>query len=56
MGSYGTWGGRPIAGAPDVGWYVGASQEFAATGRPVALRLGVFITFRDGLMAGERFH
>ena len=27
-----------------------------ATGRPVALRLAIFIDLRDGLLAGERFY
>jgi ketosteroid isomerase-like protein len=35
---------------------VGDFQGIPATGRPVDLRLADFITFRDGLMAGERFY
>ncbi|MFP2905371.1 ester cyclase [Pyxidicoccus sp. 3LFB2] len=48
--------GTLIAEARYVGRHVGVFQGLAATGRPVELRLAVFITFRDGLMAGERFY
>ncbi|WP_164016643.1 ester cyclase [Pyxidicoccus trucidator] len=53
---YWTEDGTLIAEARYVGRHVGDFQGLAATGRPVELRLAVFITFRDGLMAGERFY
>src|SRR5215831_8480982 len=38
------------------GTHVGSFLGIAATGKSVRFRFTVFVTFRDGLMAGERFH
>ena len=38
------------------GKHIGNFLGIPATGRPVAFRFTVFVTFRDGLMAGERFY
>ena len=48
--------GTLIAEARYVGRHVGEFQGIAPTGRPVELRMAVFLTFRDGLLAGERFY
>jgi len=39
-----------------VGTHRGAFRGLPATGRPVSLPVAIFITLRDGLMAGERFY
>jgi len=38
------------------GTHVGEFFGIAATGRPIQFRFVVFVTFRDGLFAGERFY
>lgn len=38
------------------GTHVGEFLGIAATGRPIQFRFVVFVTFRDGLFAGERFY
>lgn len=38
------------------GTHVGEFLGIAATGRPIQFRFVVFVTFRDGLLAGERFY
>jgi steroid delta-isomerase-like uncharacterized protein len=38
------------------GTHIGNFLSIAATGRPVTFRFTVFVTFRDGLMASERFY
>lgn len=38
------------------GRHVGTFMGRSATHRPIGFRFAVFITFRDGLMAGERFY
>jgi steroid delta-isomerase-like uncharacterized protein len=38
------------------GRHIGNFLGIAATDRPVSFRFTVFVTFRDGLMAGERFY
>ena len=45
-----------IAEASYVGKHVGEFFGIAPTGKPIELRLAVFIDFRDGLMNGERFY
>jgi len=39
-----------------VGAHVGEFLDIQATGRPIQFRFVVFVTFRDGLFAGERFY
>lgn len=48
--------GAMIAEASYVGKHVGEFFGIAPTGKPIELRLAVFIDFRDGLMNGERFY
>ncbi len=38
------------------GTHIGEFLGIPATGRPIDFSLAVIITFRDGLMAGERFY
>ena len=38
------------------GTHVGEFLGIPATGRPIQFRFVVFVTFRDGLFAGERFY
>lgn len=39
-----------------VGTHAGEFLDVRATGRPIEFRFVVFVTFRDGLFAGERFY
>ena len=39
-----------------VGAHKGAYRGIAATGRPIDLPLVIVVSFRDGLMSGERFY
>src|SRR5262249_25946920 len=39
-----------------VGSHRGDYRGIAATGRPLDLPVAIFISFRDGLMSGERFY
>ena len=39
-----------------VGTHVGEFLDIPATGRPIQFRFVVFVTFRNGLFAGERFY
>lgn len=39
-----------------VGRHKGAFQGIAPTGRPIDLPVAIFVSFRDGLMSGERFY
>lgn len=48
--------GELIAEAQYVGRHVGQFFGIAPTGRPITLPFAVFVGFRDGLMAGERFY
>jgi predicted ester cyclase len=45
-----------IAEARYLGTHIGPFHGLAPTGRDIDLRLAVIITFRDGLMLGERFY
>ncbi len=45
-----------IVEARFVGEHRGAYRGIAATGRSIDLPLAIFVTFRDGLMQGERFY
>lgn len=38
------------------GVHKGSWRGIAATGRPIDLPIAIFVSFRDGLMAGERFY
>ena len=38
------------------GTHIGNFLGIPATGRPVKFRFTVFVTYRDGLMVGERFY
>ena len=44
-----------IGEAAFVGWHVGSFAGLEPTGRPVRVPFVVFVRFRDGLLAGERF-
>lgn len=44
-----------IGEAAFVGRHTGPFAGLAPTGKPIRLPFVVFVTFRDGLMAGERF-
>ncbi len=48
--------GNMIAEARYLGTHIGPFHGLAPTGRDIDLRLAVIITFRDGLMLGERFY
>jgi steroid delta-isomerase-like uncharacterized protein len=48
--------GAAVAEARYRGTHVGAFLGIPATGRPIDLPIAVVITFKDGLMAGERFY
>lgn len=48
--------GHMVAETRYVGLHTGDFHGVRATGRPVNLRLSVVITFKDGLMLGERFY
>lgn len=52
------WGddGTYIAETGFTGVHVGPFLGIAPTGRTVDFRFAVFVPFRDGLMAGERFY
>ncbi len=39
-----------------IGTHRGAYRGIAPTGRPIDLPLAIFVSFRDGLMSGERFY
>ena len=39
-----------------VGTHKGGYRGIAATGRPIDLPLVIIVSFRDGLMSGERFY
>ena len=39
-----------------IGTHQGAYRGVAATGRPIDLPLVIVVSFRDGLMSGERFY
>ena len=45
-----------VAEATYVGVHVGDFYGLPATGRSIEIRLAVVITFKDGLMLGERFY
>lgn len=51
-----TSGGSVIAEGRFFGRHVGAFHGIAPTGREVDFRFAVVVSFRDGLMAGERFY
>lgn len=48
--------GNMVAETRYVGVHTGDFYGLAATGKPVEIRLAVVITFKDGLMLGERFY
>lgn len=48
--------GHLIAEAQYVGRHIGPFLGLAPTGRAITLPFAVFVGFRDGLMAGERFY
>lgn len=48
--------GSVISEARYEGVHVGEFLGIAATNKPIDLKLAVIITFKDGLMAGERFY
>ena len=52
------WTSEPvlIAETRYQGTHIGEFLGIPATGRPIDFSLAVIITFRDGLMAGERFY
>jgi steroid delta-isomerase-like uncharacterized protein len=54
--SYWTEDGISIGEGRFHGTHIGRFLGIPATGRPVKFRFTVFVTFRDGLMAGERFY
>jgi steroid delta-isomerase-like uncharacterized protein len=39
-----------------VGSHQGSYAGIAATGRPINLPVAIFVSFKDGLMSGERFY
>jgi steroid delta-isomerase-like uncharacterized protein len=39
-----------------VGTHQGSYAGIAATGRPINLPVAIFVSFKDGLMSGERFY
>jgi steroid delta-isomerase-like uncharacterized protein len=39
-----------------IGTHKGIYRGVAATGRPIRLPVAIFVSFRDGLMQGERFY
>jgi steroid delta-isomerase-like uncharacterized protein len=39
-----------------VGTHIGLYRGHAASGKPIKLPVAIFVTFRDGLMSGERFY
>jgi steroid delta-isomerase-like uncharacterized protein len=39
-----------------VGTHRGSYAGIAATGRPIDLPVAIFVSFKDGLMSGERFY
>jgi steroid delta-isomerase-like uncharacterized protein len=45
-----------IAETRFVGRHQGAYKGVAASGRPIDLPVAIIVTFRDGLMQGERFY
>lgn len=45
-----------IAETRFVGQHVGVYRGIAATHRPIDLPMAIFVSFRDGLMQGERFY
>jgi len=47
---------RLIAETRFVGVHKGAWKGIAPTGRTIDLPVAIFVTFRDGLLAGERFY
>jgi steroid delta-isomerase-like uncharacterized protein len=48
--------GAAVAEARYQGRHIGEFLGVPATGRPIDLPICVFISFKDGLMAGERFY
>jgi steroid delta-isomerase-like uncharacterized protein len=48
--------GQLVAEGRYVGRHTGRFLGIEPTGRPLSLRFAVFVDFRDGLMAGERFY
>jgi steroid delta-isomerase-like uncharacterized protein len=48
--------GNMVAEATYVGVHIGDFYGLPATGRSIEIRLAVVITFKDGLMVGERFY
>jgi steroid delta-isomerase-like uncharacterized protein len=53
---YWTEDGIGIGEGRFLGTHIGNFLGIPATGKPVKFRFTVFVTFRDGLMAGERFY
>lgn len=45
-----------IVEARFVGTHQGSYAGIAATGRPIDLPVAIFVSFKDGLMCGERFY